>query len=139
VTFIATVIAAKGAPTWLPDPTVLFTFAGIVGIAMSITGNESAQRWGRARVVTAAMSAAAALSLIAGLVGVTAALAAVVVVMVWNAAIYFDSSALTAGTVQAAGKGVARCDHGPAQHVRLCRRLYRPAWGRSYARPRRQQ
>ena len=38
----------------------------LVGIAVSITGNETAQRWGRARVVTVAMSTAAALSLVAG-------------------------------------------------------------------------
>jgi MFS family permease len=104
VTFIATVIAAQGAPGWLPDPTVLFTLAGLIGIAVSITGNESAQRWGRTRVVTVAMTAAAILSLVAGWAGATSALAAAALVMLWNAAIYFDSSALTAGTVQAAGQ-----------------------------------
>jgi hypothetical protein len=30
-------LARKGAPTWLPDPTVLFTVAGLAGIAVSIT------------------------------------------------------------------------------------------------------
>ena len=104
VTFIATVIAAKGAPGWLPDPTVLFTLAGFVGIVVSITGNECAQRWGRARVVTTAMSAATMLSLVAGWAASVSATAAVMLVVLWNAAIYFDSSALTAGTVQAAGK-----------------------------------
>jgi MFS family permease len=63
VTFLTSIIVSKGAPGWLPDPTVLFTLAGIVGIVVSITGNETAQRWGRARVVTAAMTAAALLSL----------------------------------------------------------------------------
>lgn len=104
VTFLAAVIASKGAPDWLPDPTALFTLAGFVGIAVSITGNESAQRWGRARIVTAAMSAAAALSLVTGWSGGISAPVAALLVIAWNAAIYFDSSALTAGTVQAAGK-----------------------------------
>lgn len=104
VTFLATVVAARGAPPWLPDPTVLFTLAGLAGIAVSVTGNETAQRWGRARVVTAAMSAAATLSLVAGWAGAVSAPVAAVLVVLWNAAIYFDSSALTAGTVQAAGK-----------------------------------
>jgi len=104
VTFLAMVVATKGAPSWLPDPTVLFTVAGFVGIVVSITGNETAQRWGRARVVTAAMSAAAALSVITGWTGNISALVATLFVIAWNAAIYFDSSALTAGTVQAAGK-----------------------------------
>src|SRR6266849_812193 len=104
VTFLAAVCASQGAPTWLPDPTVLFTLAGLAGIAVSVTGNETAQRWGRARIVTVAMSTAAILSLIAGWsAGVSALLAAMLVVL-WNGAIYFDSSALTAGTVQAADK-----------------------------------
>src|SRR5947199_5464530 len=61
VTFFATVIAWHGSPAWLPDPTMLFTAAGLVGVLISITGNESAQRWGRSRVVLIAMSAGAAL------------------------------------------------------------------------------
>ena len=66
VTFLAAVWASQGAPSWLPDPTVLFTVAGFAGIAFSITGNETAQRWGRVRVVTVAMSTAAVLSLLTG-------------------------------------------------------------------------
>jgi len=54
--------------------------------------------------VTAAMSAAAALSMITGWTGSISAPVAALAVIAWNAAIYFDSSALTAGTVQAAGK-----------------------------------
>jgi len=104
VTFLAAVIARQGAPAWLPDPALLFTLAGLAGIVVSITGNESAQRWGRARVVLVAMLAAAALSLLAGWSLVLAAPVAVLVVVAWNAAIYLDSSALTAGTVQAADK-----------------------------------
>jgi MFS family permease len=104
VTFLAAAAASQGAPSWFPDPTILFTLAGLAGIAVSVTGNETAQLWGRARVVTAAMSAAAILALVTGWsAGLSAPLAAVLVVL-WNAAIYFDSSALTAGTVQAAAK-----------------------------------
>jgi len=80
----------------------LFTTAGLVGIAFSIMGNETAQRIGRIRVVTAAMAAAAALSLLAGWSVAISPLLAVALVVLWNASIYLDSSALTAGTVQAA-------------------------------------
>jgi MFS family permease len=104
VTFLAAVIARNGAPAWLPSPTILFTLAGLVGIAVSITGNETAQRWGRLRVVTTAMSAAAVLSIITGWSAALAAPIAALLVLIWNGAIYFDSSALTAGTVQAADK-----------------------------------
>src|SRR5205823_12313919 len=45
---------------------------------------------------------AAGLSLIAGWTAAFSASLAVIVLVLWNAAIYLDSSALTAGTVQAA-------------------------------------
>src|SRR5690242_10123672 len=86
VTFLAAVIAAHGAPSWLPDAAILFTLAGLVGIAISITGNETAQRWGRARLVTVAMSLAAALSLVAGWSAGVSALLATALVLIWNGA-----------------------------------------------------
>ncbi len=102
VTFLAAAIARHGAPAWLPDPSVLFTLASLLGIAVSLTGNELSVRLGRARVVAAAMGTAATLSLCAGASFAVSAPLAALAVMVWNAAIYLDSSALTAGTVQAA-------------------------------------
>ncbi len=106
VTFLASTAARLGAPAWMPAPTVLFTAAGLVGIVVSITGNEAAQRLGRLRVVTVAMGAAAGLSLVTGWAGGVSLLAAAVLVVVWNAFIYLDSSALTAGTVQASDPAV---------------------------------
>ena len=50
------------------------------------------------------MSAAAVLSLLTGWSATAPAVLAATLVVLWNAAIYFDSSALTAGTVQAADK-----------------------------------
>ncbi len=106
VTFLAVAAARHGVPGWVPDPTVLFTAAGLLGILVSITGNESAQKFGRQRVVTLAMSSAAVMSLLAGWMVDLGFLPALLVVLAWNAAIYLDSSALTAGTVQAAGPGL---------------------------------
>ena len=104
VTFLAATAARLGAPAWMPSPAVLFTAAGLAGIAVSVTGNETAQRHGRARVVLWAMMAAAALSLVTGWTTDISFLLAAMAVLVWNAAIYLDSSALTAGTVQASEK-----------------------------------
>jgi MFS family permease len=102
VTFLTATIARLGAPSWMPSPAVVFTAAGLAGIAVSVTGNETAQRYGRSRVVLWAMTGAAVLSVATGwTTGISVALA-VVAVMVWNVAIYLDSSGLTAGTVQAA-------------------------------------
>src|SRR4051812_7150218 len=50
------------------------------------------------------MSTAAALSLVAGWSAGVSALLATMLVLLWNAAIYFDSSALTTGTLEAADK-----------------------------------
>ena len=47
VTFLTASAARLGAPAWLPGPAVLFTVAGLAGIAVSVTGNETAQRYGR--------------------------------------------------------------------------------------------
>lgn len=105
VTFLTATAARAGAPAWMPGATVLFTVAGFVGIVVSVTGNETAQKHGRRRVVLWAMTAAAGFSLMAGWATVSLPLA-VVLVMLWNAAIYLDSSALTAGTVQAADKSL---------------------------------
>jgi len=106
VTFLAATVARLGAPAWLPTPAVLFTCASLAGIMVSVTGNETAQRFGRNRIVAWAMCVAAALSLIAGWTTATSALLAAIVVLLWNTAIYLDSSALTAGTVQAADKNL---------------------------------
>ena len=102
VTFLTASFVRLGAPDWMPGPTVLFTGAGLAGVAISITGNETAQRYGRNRVVLWAMIAAAALSLGTGWTTGISTLLAIAAVFAWNMTIYFDSSALTAGTVQAA-------------------------------------
>lgn len=104
VTFLAASIAWHGAPAWLPGPSAIFTAAGLLGIAVSLTGNEVAQRFGRMRVVTAAMGAGAVFALLTGYSALVSAPLAALCVLTWNAAIYLDSSALTAGTVQAADK-----------------------------------
>ncbi len=104
VTFFVTAIAWHGAPQWLPTPTMLFTTAGFVGVLVSVSGNETAKRFGRLRVVVLAMSAAAILSVLAGWSAGVSAQLAILVVILWNAAIYLDSAALTAGTVAAAEK-----------------------------------
>lgn len=106
VTFLAVAIAHGDAPSWLPGPAAIFTVVGLVGIAVSVTGNETAQRFGRARVVAAAMGTGAALALFTGWSAMVSAPLAALCVLFWNAAIYLDSSALTAGTVKAAAPGM---------------------------------
>ena len=102
VTFLTLVAAEAGAPGWLPTPTVLFTLAGFAGIAVSVTGNEISQRFGRKRIVTVAMTTSAVLAICTGWTVGSSAIVAAALVIAWLAFIFLDSSALTAGTVQAA-------------------------------------
>lgn len=104
VTFLTATVARAGAPSWLPGPAALFTIAGLAGIAVSVTGNEMAQRYGRMRIVRWAMGGAAILALLTGWTTGASVLIAALLVVAWNTTIYLDSSALTAGTVQAADK-----------------------------------
>jgi predicted MFS family arabinose efflux permease len=102
VAFLAASFAANAPPSWLPGPTVLFTIAGLIGIAVSLSGNEAAERFGRGRVVSCAMLGGAAFAAVTGFTAGSMPLVALAFILAWNAAIYLDSSALTAGTVQAA-------------------------------------
>ena len=78
-------------------------------------------------VLTVAMGTAAVLSLLMGWSATAPAIVAAALVVLWNTAIYFDSSALTAGTVQAAVKELRGATMRLHSIVRLCRRLCRPA------------
>lgn len=102
VAFLAASFAVTAPPAWLPGPTVLFTLSGLIGIAVSLTGNELSERFGRARIVPLAMLGGAGFAAVTGFSAGSAPLLALAFVLAWNAAIYLDSSALTAGTVQAA-------------------------------------
>ena len=102
VAFLTASFLIQAPPAWLPGPTVLFTLAGLVGIASSLIGNRLAESLGRDRIVALAMLSGAALSLVAGFGFGASPWVVLLFVFLWNAAIYLDSSALTAGTVQAA-------------------------------------
>ena len=101
VTFLTITAAQAGSPSWLPAPTILVAVAGLIGIAVSVSGNESTRRFGRMNVVTAAMVTSAILALCTGWFVGRSMIAAAALVMIWLAAIFWDSSALTAGTVEA--------------------------------------
>lgn len=102
VAFLTAAAVQAAPPPWLPAPTVLLSIANFVGIAVSVSGNELAHRYGRIRVVSLAFCAAAVLALVTGWTVGTSMLLSAALVVVWMATIFIDSAALTAGTVQAA-------------------------------------
>ncbi len=102
VTFLTIAATQAGSPAWLPAPAILFTIANLISIVVSISGNELVQKFGRMRIITLAFVSAAILSVFTGWTVGASMLLATCLVMAWLAAIFLDSSALTAGTVQAA-------------------------------------
>jgi predicted MFS family arabinose efflux permease len=102
VTFLTLAAAHSGSPSWLPQPAILFAIAGLLGITVSIFGNELAQRYGRDWIVFAAIIMGAFFSAVTGWFVESPAPLAAALLFAWMMAIYLDSSALTAGTVEAA-------------------------------------
>ncbi len=99
VTFLTFAAAqGDGAPNFLV-PTMVATPASLLGTASSVLGNEMARRIGRKRWILLVFTVSMALAL---LVGFTAGIGygtAATICLLYNAAIYADSSSLTAGTV----------------------------------------
>ena len=99
VTFLTFAAAqGHGAPNVLV-PTVVATLASLLGTASSVLGNEMARRLGRKRWILLVFTISMALALAVGFTAGVGYGTAAVVCLLYNAAIYADSSSLTAGTV----------------------------------------
>jgi len=75
------------------------TLAGLLGTASSFLGNEMARRLGRRRWILLVFAVSMALALVVGFTAGVGYGTAAFVSLLYNAAIYADSSSLTAGTV----------------------------------------
>ncbi len=96
-------VAARGdhSPGWF-SPTAILAAIGLIGTVASVFGNEAAIRWGRRRLVTAAMIASVLFSAITGFLGSISYPLAAALTILWAIAIWLDSASLTAGTAAAA-------------------------------------
>ena len=83
---------------------MLFTIAGLAGVLVSVTGNETAQYCDRRGGFYARHDDRGGTFPGCRVDCRDLQTLAVLVLVLWNAAIYLDSSALTAGTVQAADR-----------------------------------
>ena len=79
------------------SPTLVVTALGLIGTTASVLGNEAAIRLGRRRLVCAAMVLSIALAAILGFVGSLSYAVAVVLLLVYGAVVWLNSSSLTAG------------------------------------------
>ncbi|MCH9012426.1 MAG: MFS transporter [Proteobacteria bacterium] len=85
--------------------TALAALIGVLGLPASVLGNEAAQRFGRRRTVILVMSASAAISLAVGFLAALPFVLLVAVTMVYSFTVSGDSSAITAGAIEAAAPG----------------------------------
>ncbi|MCA0301171.1 MAG: MFS transporter [Proteobacteria bacterium] len=102
VAFLAWVASSNGLQDELLSPTVVATVLGLLGTLASVFGNEASIRFGRRRLVIAAMVLSIGLGLAIGFVGALGYWIAVVLVVVYGMVIWLDSSSLTAGAAGAA-------------------------------------
>lgn len=99
VTFLTFAAAQGGGAPSLLVPTMVATLASLLGTASSVAGNEMARRLGRKRWILLVFTVSMALALVVGFTAGAGYGTAAAACLLYNAAIYADSSSLTAGTV----------------------------------------
>jgi len=102
VAFLAWVAAGSGMASGLLSPAVVITVLGLLGTLTSVLGNEASIRFGRRRLVAAAMGLSIVVGALIGFVGSTGYWIAVGLIVLYGMIIWLDSSSLTAGAAGAA-------------------------------------
>ena len=105
VTFLTFTAAAFGGGEGLLAPTSIAFVMGVLGTWSSVGGNELCIRLGRQRVVLAVMAVSVVFAVGIGWAAAVGYGLAVVLCLLYNVAVYADSSALTAGTSGSAEPG----------------------------------
>jgi predicted MFS family arabinose efflux permease len=102
VAFLAWVAGATGVAGGLVSPAVVIAVLGLLGTLASVLGNEASIRFGRRRLVLAAMGLSIAIGLLVGFVGSKGYWIAAVLIVLYGIVIWLDSSSLTAGAAGSA-------------------------------------
>jgi predicted MFS family arabinose efflux permease len=99
VAFLGYVAATTGAAAAsVLSPAIVATGLGLIGTFASVAGNEAAIRFGRKRLVVAAMAASIVIGAIIGFLGSLSYALAAALLTIYGIVIWLDSSSLTAGT-----------------------------------------
>jgi len=98
VAFLVYVAASTGMSGMPVAPTWVATGFALLGTVASVAGNEAAIRFGRRNLIHVALVIAALTAAALGFVGVTSYALATALLIVYGAAVWLDSSSLTAGT-----------------------------------------
>jgi len=106
VAFLAFVAAssgmAQGATGGVLSPAMIVTILGLLGTLASVAGNEASIRFGRRRLIAAAMLLSMAGAAALGFIGPHGYWIAAVLLIVYGMIIWLDSSSLTAGAAGSA-------------------------------------
>jgi predicted MFS family arabinose efflux permease len=102
VAFLVWVAASTGKTSELLSPAIVVTVLGLLGTLVSVLGNEASIRFGRRRLVAAAMLLSIVTGAVIGFAGSTGYWVAVGLIVLYGAIIWLDSSSLTAGAAGAA-------------------------------------
>lgn len=84
------------------SPTAIATLVILLGLPASVLGNESAERFGRRRVVSAIMLASAAVGCLFGFSSGLPVVLIVVIALLYSLTVSSDSASITAGAIGAA-------------------------------------
>ncbi len=98
-------LQAEGALGLTWSATALAALIGVLGLPASVLGNEAAQRFGRRRTAALIMAASAAVALGLGFLAPLPFAVVVAAALLYSFTVSGDSSALTAGAVEAAAPG----------------------------------
>jgi predicted MFS family arabinose efflux permease len=96
VAFLVYVAASTNA-SGIVSPTWVATGFALLGTLASVSGNEVAIRFGRRRLIQSALVCSAVIAAALAFFGVTSYAAAMVLLIVYGAMVWLDSSSLTAG------------------------------------------
>ncbi len=102
VAFLAWVAVSTGGGSAFMSPAVVITVLGLLGTLTSVAGNEASIRFGRRRLVVAAMMLSIAVGVVIGFAGSAGYWIAAGLIVVYGMVIWLDSSSLTAGAAGAA-------------------------------------
>ena len=105
VAFLAFVAGSTGLADETLSPALVVTLLALLGTATSIAGNEASIRFGRRRLVAAAMILSILFAATVGFLGSTNYWLAVVLLVVYGMVVWLDSSSVTAGAAGNAEPG----------------------------------
>ena len=98
VAFLSYVAISTGDDNQFLSPAIVVTTLGLIGTVASVSGNEIAIRFGRRKLIMAAMLASIAIAAGIGFIGSMSYTLATILLVIYGIVIWLDSSSLTAGS-----------------------------------------